>query len=402
MPLKSTRMAILCFVLIGSGAFAQQGRFRLAVPPSFAGPDAVETLLSDGSPDWSAWKRELKVNHGLSFGFDYSAVFLSANDVSANDTAAGGIARAYGMIEPIRNGALIFKVEQRHSFGQPAPANLAANELGYAGVLARPFNDSEFGTHNLYWRQRMNGGRSTLIVGVLDPTDYVDSFALASPWKHFMNQAFSTGSAAIGLPNDAAFGVAYGSMLNSSMYIIAGITDVNGDPSDPFKGFDNFFSDNDYFASFEFGWTSSNRRVIFDNLHFTAWHKDGQTALQTSSGYGLAFSLSNWVTKNLMPFVRGGYAKDGGSLLEKSLSIGLGYQTGAFDGFLGAALNWGDPNENTFAQGLQDQYALEVFYRLPFGNHFSVTGDVQYIKDPALNPIENTIWMLNLRARASF
>ena len=106
-----------------------------------------------------------------------------------------------------------------------------------------------------------------------------------------------------------------------------------------------------------------------------------------------------------MPFVRGAYADDGGSLLQKSLSLGVGYQTEAFDGLLGAAFNWGEPNDDTFdtfAPDLEDQYAIEVFYRIPILKRFVITGDVQYIKDPALNPTENTIWMFNLRGRGAF
>ncbi len=388
--------------LIASHSLAQARQPKLAVTPSFSGPDAVENQVASASSDWDSWRQELQANHGLSLGFDYSAAFLSSNDVTANDTAAGGIARAYGMAEFIEDGALVFKFEHRHNFGDPAPAAFSLAEIGYVGLQERPFSDTNFRTQNLYWRQRMNGGRSTLIAGILDPTDYVDAFALASPWMHFMNFAFSTGSAAIGLPNDAAFGVAYGSMLRDRMYIIAGITDINGDPSEPFKGIDNFISDNEYFTSVELGWTSSNERIILDNFHVTAWHRDRQSAAQISDGWGLAFSLSRYVNENFMPFVRGGYAKDGGSLLQKSLSIGMGYQTGAFDGMFGAGLNWGEPNDNTFSPGLEDQYALEVFYRLPIGRRFFVTGDVQYIKDPALNTLENTIWMFNLRARAAF
>ena len=103
-----------------------------------------------------------------------------------------------------------------------------------------------------------------------------------------------------------------------------------------------------------------------------------------------------------MPFVRGGYAKDGGSLLQKSLSLGIGYQTTAFSGLVGAAFNWGEPNDDTFAPGLEDQYAIEVFYRVPILKRFAITGDIQYIKDPALNPSKNTIWMFNLRGRGAF
>ncbi len=103
-----------------------------------------------------------------------------------------------------------------------------------------------------------------------------------------------------------------------------------------------------------------------------------------------------------MPFVRGAYADDGGSLLQKSLSVGIGYQTEAFSGLAGAAINWGEPNEDTFNPGLDDQIAIELFYRVPIGNRFAVTADVQLIKNPALNLDESTIWMFNGRVRYAF
>jgi len=103
-----------------------------------------------------------------------------------------------------------------------------------------------------------------------------------------------------------------------------------------------------------------------------------------------------------MPFVRGGYADDGGSLLQKSLSVGIGYQTEAFSGLLGAAFNWGEPNETTLAPGLDNQYAIEVFYRVPVGNRFAVTVDTQFILNPALNPTASSIFLINARVRYAF
>jgi hypothetical protein len=43
-----------------------------------------------------------------------------------------------------------------------------------------------------------------------------------------------------------------------------------------------------------------------------------------------------------------------------------------------------------------------VFYRFPLEDRIAITGDVQLIKDPALNPAESTIWMFNIRARFTF
>jgi porin len=36
------------------------------------------------------------------------------------------------------------------------------------------------------------------------------------------------------------------------------------------------------------------------------------------------------------------------------------------------------------------------------GRHVAVTADVQYIKDPAINPDEDSIWMFGLRGRLAF
>ena len=372
--------------------------------PDFGGPNAVENQLENDSVSWNDWKKSLKQEHGFAFSVDYTGVLLSANETFSDDTGAGGIARIYGAWDLVDEGAgaLIWKFEHRHAYGNTSPFDFSIGQLGYVGLQEPPFNDSDFRTQNLYWRHRLDGGRSTLIAGILDATDYVDAFALASPWLHFMNFGFSTGSAAIGLPNDAAVGVAFGSMMSDNLYFIAGITDTNGDPSDPFKGFDNFISDNEYFTSVEIGWTSSHERIIFDNTHVTIWHKDEQIAAGVSSGWGAAFSYSRYLDDNFMPFVRAAYADDGGSLLQKSVSVGVGYQTEAFSGLLGLGLNWGEPNEDTFSSGLKDQYAIEAFYRVPVGKNVAVTVDTQLIKDPALNPDESTIWMFNIRARFAF
>ncbi len=406
MSKMSIQTVILSFAIFASIAGAQDSSTvaQSVATPGFGGPDAVENQMADDDLSLDEWRNNLKENHGVSFSVDYTAVVLSANETFTDSTGAGGIARAYGSwnLWNERAGALVWKFEHRHAYGDTSPFDFSLGQMGYVGLQEPPFNDSDFRTQNLYWRQRLNGGRSTLIAGILDVTDYVDAFALASPWLHFMNFGFSTGSAAIGLPNDAAVGVAYGSMLTDNIYMIAGITDTNGDPSKPFEGFDNFFSDNEYFTSVEIGWTSSHERIIFDNAHLTLWHKDRQVELGVNSGWGAAFSYSRYLNDNFMPFIRGAYADDGGSLLKKSLSVGVGYQTEAFSGLLGLGLNWGEPNEDTFSPGLSDQFAIEAFYRVPVGKRVAITADTQFIKDPALNPDESTLWMLNVRARLVF
>lgn len=399
---KMTRPVLLALLL---SLWTASTPAQEASGPGFGGPNAVENQVeSDFGESWATWKQGLKDDFGLTLSVDYTAVMLTANETFDDKDGSGGIARLFGTLDlfDVDNGTLVYKFEHRHAYGSVSPFDFSLGQIGYVGLQEPAFNDSDFRTQNLYWRQRMNDGRSVLIAGILDATDYLDAFALASPWLHFMNFAFSTGSATIGLPNDAAVGVAFGTMLTDRLYLITGITDTNGDPSDPFKGFDNFFSDNEYFTSVEIGYTSSQDRIIFDNYHLTFWNKDRQEQANVPSGWGVNFSASRYLNDKLMPFLRGGYTEDAGSLLEASISGGMGYQTEAFDGLLGAAVNWGRPNEDTFGPDLDDQLALEVFYRVAAGRHTALTFDVQYIEDPAINPSENSIWMFNLRGRIAF
>ena len=384
---------------------------------NFGGPDAVENQIdSDNAPvkslfdldmlrPWFEFKERLAEDSGFTFGVDYTAVGFIASESLGKNNASGGMARLFGAWELVGRGtpdtgALVFKIEHRHGYTDAPPSALGF-ETGYVGIFEPPFSDQGARLTNLYWRQRLLGGRATVVAGFLDATDYVDAFALGSPWLHFMNFAFSTGSAAIGLPNDAAFGIAGAAMLSDNVYAIAGITDASSDPTEPFTGFDRFFNDNDYFTSLEIGWTSAQERIIFDNVHATLWHTDGSGRIGVAQGWGVAASASFWIDDQWMPFLRGGYADDGGALLQKSISAGIGYQPdpGPNQNLIGFAINWGQPNRDSFGPGLDDQITLEAFYRINLGQNFAITPDVQLIVNPALNPDVDFLWVVGLRAR---
>ena len=116
-------------------------------------------------------------------------------------------------------------------------------------------------------------------------------------------------------------------------------------------------------------------------------------------GWGAAFYLVRYLGERWMPFVRGGYANDGGTLMETSVSAGVGYDVVPKSDLLAFGFNWGRPNGNTFGSGLSDQYAMELFYRMNLTEQFTVTPDIQLVKNPAQNPTEDTIWVFGIRAR---
>jgi porin len=256
-----------------------------------------------------------------------------------------------------------------------------------------PFSDEDGRLTNLYGKQRLNDGRATVIAGFLDATDYVDVFMLASPWTGFTNFAFSTGTTTIALPGDAAFGAAGATMLGEQYFLIGGAVDINSDPTDPFN---DVLEDGKLFKSIELGWTPSQQQLYTDNIHVTFWDADESEVQGTTDGRGINFSATRLVGQWL-PFFRAGYSEDAGTLAEQSLSFGTGYLgLGGEKNNLGAGLNWAD------IDGGDDQYTVEVFYLIKVLPNVEITPDIQWIKNPALDPDQSSLTVLGLRVRAIF
>ncbi len=386
--------------------------------PNLGSPDQVDNqLATDAQPKdplltltfldpYFDFKDRLKEKTGLGFGIDYSTVYMKASASPAEDQAWSGMVRLFGAWDLVgresgNTGALVFKVEHRHRYLTIAPKQLSFN-IGYAGIFAAPFSDEGLRWTNLYWRQRLGQGRFVFLAGFLDVTDFFDVYGLASPWLHFMNLTFSTGSAATALPNDGLLGAAGGAWLSDNVYALASFGDNGSDPTDIFSGFDRFVNVNEYFSSLEIGWTTAKDRAYFDNVHVAVWHSDAKTSTSGDpAGWGVNVSATRYIDDKWMPFLRGGYTEDGGSLLQKSLSVGVGYQGTPGRNLFGVAANWGQPNESTWGPGLRDQYTFEMFWRWYLGPQLAITPDLQLLLNPTNNQSQSTIWVFGARGRLS-
>ena len=358
---------------------------------------------------WNNWKKKVADDTGLQFNIDYNVLGFKANHSLGDDSSLTGVLRFYGKWELTGRGtndtgSLVFKQENRSAYGNHVAAAAFGPELGYVGLMNCCFSDQGWRTSNLYWRQSFNDQRVVTYVGFIDTTDYLDVYPLASPWTGFNNLVFATGSAAIaGLP-DGTFGAMAAVWVSDSIYVIGGIGDTNVDQTDVFRGFDTFFSDFETIKSIDIHWTPEKDRIFLDNTHVTIWQIDERKEAGTPSGYGVNLSFTRAAGNKFLPFLRGGWSKDGGSVLEASVSVGFGYQdtdvTGA--GLLGVGLNWGRPNGDTFGTKLDDQYTAEVFYRWRVMQDFSLMPSVQLIVDPALNPDDDFIAVFGLRTQIVF
>ena len=390
-----------------------------SVVQQFGGPNSVPGQLADDArhtesltgrtflQDYFDWKDRVRDKHGLNFSLDYTAGFLGAsNTIGEDDNFMGGAVRFFGTWdltgrESGNTGSFVLKIENRHKYTDIPPSG-TASQIGYVGLILPVLSDIGTRLTNLYWRQNLDQGRVEIIAGMIDTTDWVDLYALASPWTGFINFALATGGASIPVPDDAALGVYINALLTENLYVIGGFADSNADSTDPFNGFDTFFNDHEFFKTIELGWVTSRDRFYFDNTHITFWHADERETAGVASGWGANFSFAHAFDDKWMPFVRAGYADEGGTLLQKTVSTGLGYHFGDNNSLLGLGFNWGEPNEDTIGPGLDDQYSIELFTRLQVIRNLQITPDIQYVKNPARNPDANHSWVAGLRARLIF
>ena len=381
-PARSGLLVVLGGVGLGLLAGTPAGRAQPEDVPQFGGPSSVggelnedgkvftsaprSTLLQPLVRPWFNLKETLIDSTGLSVGFDATTLWQGAHSSSPSLDAAGGIVRAFGNWTLLGRGtadtgSLVYKVENRHALNTAiAPQDLGFAS-GYVGLTASPYSQTNWSLTNLYWSQKLLDGRLSLSVGQVDATDYVNVYGMVNPWTSFSNLAFQTG-ATIPAPSQG-LGAAGGMMVSKQINVVAGIADANGDPTNPASTFNSFFNDAETFKHLEIGWTPSQQRLYLDNVPITAWQVDKRREAGTPDGWGLAFSASTFIQDRWMPFLRLGYANDGGALWDRSVSVGLGYYLQEHRELAGFAVNWSRPTPADFGPGLRDQITMELFYR---------------------------------------
>jgi porin len=62
---------------------------------------------------------------------------------------------------------------------------------------------------------------------------------------------------------------------------------------------------------------------------------------------------------------------------------------------VGFSASWGSPPDSS----LDDQKTLEAFWRFQLSQGLAITPSIQLLKDPALNPDEDTVWVYGVRVR---
>jgi porin len=346
-----------------------------------------------------ARKDALEAGTGLSYGLDNFTQYLGTDSDESPSDAASNVFRFYGSWtvtgrDTPDSGALIFKIEDRSSIGnRPSPQALGPS-LGYAGLFSSTFSDAGVVLTNFYWRQRFAAGRGAFVVGQVDPSDYVSVNSIASPWTGFTNLAFEQ-QPTVPIPSQG-LGAAVLWQLDDNWGLLAGLTDANGDPSDPFDSAKNLFDEGELFKHIAVGWAPDWADRYDQTVQLTLWQADERVEAGVEEGHGVAFLTSARIN-NWRPFLRIGYAKDAGVLNDRSISIGTGYDARGGNDLAGLAVGWARAPDSS-----RDQYTLEAFYRYDMTDFLQVTPEIQYVVNPAFDPETDEILVLGLRLRIFF
>ncbi|SON51868.1 conserved exported protein of unknown function [Vibrio tapetis subsp. tapetis] len=126
---------------------------------------------------------------------DYYMFGLSSSDPlqGKDNSAASGIARitldwlALEDESTLDKGSFRIRVDHKHSYTEDSPSNYVMNNIGGFGLIQPAFSDIGLRLTNLYWKQEFNSQDTELMVGFLDSTDYVDTYALGNPYSGFSN-----------------------------------------------------------------------------------------------------------------------------------------------------------------------------------------------------------------------
>ena len=333
-------------------------------------------------------KKKVKEKYRIAVGTDYMFLNQLASFSYSDRVATSGIFRFYGTWDALvsdkgHNGSFIFKIENRHKIGN----GQIPRELGYetgSALSTASFKDFSWGLTNFYWRQRFYNNRIMLVVGLMDPGDWLDLYPLLNAYKYYLNEAYFN-SPAMALPSQG-LGISGGFTFAREFYLSGGMHDANGDPTNFLIGnFESFFGQNEYFYWVEAGWKQNRAMLGGETVHLTYWYQDAREEEGTVASKGWCFSASQRFG-SYIPFVRAGITEGNAALMHHMVMAGVGIDAFRGDN-LGIAFNWGGPTDRS----KRDQFSMELYYAIQLTQHINIMPEIQLTKNPSFNDTQDLV-----------
>jgi len=186
--------------------------------------------------------------------------------------------------------------------------------------------------------------------------------------------------------------------MNDQWYVLGGINDANGNGNDDLEFFDGGA---EFFKYAHIGWSPSKSERYYSNVHLLLWDVDEREDAGFEAANGVAIA-ANWTfNKTWMPFLRLGYSDGATPIYNKSATLGIIRKFHYRSDVAGIAINWGKQPSNP-ALASDEQTTTEAFWQIQFARNLEITPNIQYLKNPALNPSETEVWSAGVRTLLTF
>lgn len=367
---------------------------------------------------WDRFKGSVHDATGITFGGSWGVLYQNYTETlpGAERDSVGQKFTLNFSREMFRRGtpeALAFDlvVEDRGPIGSDNPPLHAGLATGSIVPTAATWGDFDLGITQAYIRQNLAGNRFQYAVGKIFAPNFIDAYPFFDDNRQFLNQSFSTSpTIASPLRGAGAVGTWY---PKANYYVLGGVYSANS--SDTGWTIDDVFDTGELFYQVEVGWSALARSGVpvqargpmdSNNIHLTGWYKDAQpesdNATLRPQARGLAFNANFTVGDSLMWFFRAGLSD--GWVNDRAVSAGLGWRPSEhYSDLFGIGAGWVRPNSEVLPAPFQrEQWNFETFYRFHLTPNLAITPDLQYIRDPSLNPEVDSLWVTSLRARITF
>ncbi|WP_434053490.1 MAG: carbohydrate porin [Roseibium sp.] len=356
---------------------------------------------------WGAFKKSLDAAAGIKFSIAYTQVLQAASSTNRWQTGSGAQAEfdftweLFGRKGTGPKGLIGGKFETRFNLLNATVPQSVAPAAGSIWSGAIGYGEQDPSLSQLWYEQHLIRDRVLLRFGKIAPFTVFDYYKYKSPRVAFLGQPQNFNPTIPFPPSALGFGAA--ARLTNGGYVVGGVFDANGSPIRP--GFDTLFEDGELFSIAEVGWApdfvfglepGKDFRPGNDDYHLTVWHSDAREKIGRPEGWGFTASAQKGFG-NVVPYARYGYSNGGATTLKQFASIGAGFENvfGYDADVIGIGVSWGDP----WNAALDNQYAVEAFYRMQLTPQFALTPDVQVIVDPATDPASDLLGVFSLRGR---
>ncbi len=352
---------------------------------------------------WHDWKSELEANHGFKFGVSYTTFYQKTDEsFGPEDDAASfdlDIAGTWtflgrGTDAPTMLGFDFFK---RDTLGTDITPQVLFTQYGglYSGAAPYGENDAVIGE---LWIQKKFTTNFGVRAGKIFPITAYDFFPFKNFRADFVDFNHVT-NATIPLPgNGLGTFVQYRPQPN--LLFRLGAHDANADVEE--SGFDTY--DGELFTIFEVGFDTGllprqRGGPPQGHIHLSAWHQDERDDAGIDDGWGIGISALQRFGR-FRPFVRYGYADvtaRGPTPAEHMVNVGVVVDGifGQTNDAVGLGYTWSDPAD----QALDNQGAIDAFYRVQLTPEISISPVLQVVFDPVRNPDQDTVFVWGIRAR---